>query len=312
MHSRRRIGSLHVSPLSLGGNVFGWTADEASSFAVLDAYVDAGGNFIDTADVYSVWVEGHTGGESESIIGKWVAARKNRSEIVIASKVGAHPQFEGLSAATIKGAIEASLKRLRTDYLDLYYTHVDDESVRVDEFLTALDELVVAGKVRMLGASNISPSRLEETLAFCAREGLARYAVVQPHYNLVVRDPYESELAHVVARNGLAAVPYFALAKGFLTGKYQHGAHVESARSRQATRYLDTPKGQRVLTALNGIASAHRVEQAAVALAWLAAQPTIVAPLASARTVEQLQALLAFGELTLSETELDALTAASE
>jgi aryl-alcohol dehydrogenase-like predicted oxidoreductase len=296
----------------LGGNVFGWTADEASSFAVLDAYVDAGGNFIDTADVYSVWVEGHTGGESESIIGKWVAARKNRSEVVIASKVGAHPQFEGLSAATIKGAIEASLKRLRTDYLDLYYTHVDDESVRVDEFLTALDELVVAGKVRMLGASNISASRLEETLAFCAREGLARYAVVQPHYNLVVRDPYESELAHVVARNGLSAVPYFALAKGFLTGKYQHGAHVESARSRQATRYLDTPKGQRVLTTLNGIASAHRVEQAAVALAWLAAQPTIAAPLASARTVEQLQALLAFGELTLSETELDALTAASE
>ncbi|MEV8311854.1 aldo/keto reductase [Streptomyces flavidovirens] len=311
LHTTKSIGALRVSPLALGGNVFGWTADEAQSFAVLDAYVEAGGNFIDTADVYSVWVEGHVGGESESIIGRWMTVRKNRSQIVVASKVGAHPQLKGLSAATISKAVDASLKRLRTDYLDLYYTHVDDETVDVSEFLTALHSLVAAGKVRELGTSNISPSRLEEALAFCEHESMTRYSVIQPHYNLMARDLYEGRLADVVSQHGLVAVPYFALAKGFLTGKYRRGEHVESARSRQAARYLDTPRGQRVLTALDDIAAAHCVDQAAVALAWLAAQPTVVAPLASARTVEQLQAQLHFRELTLSEDELDALTAAS-
>lgn len=312
LSTRKRIGELRVSPLALGGNVFGWTADEASSFAVLDAYVEAGGNFIDTADVYSAWVEGHVGGESEAVIGRWMASRGNRSQVVVASKVGAHPQFKGLSAATVTRAVEASLKRLRTDYLDLYYTHIDDETVGVGEFLTALDGLVAAGKVRALGASNISPSRLEEALAFSAREGLTRYSVVQPHYNLVVRDLYEGRLADVVSRYGLVAVPYFALAKGFLTGKYRPGEHVESVRSRQAARYLDTSGGRRVLTALDDIAAARQVGQAAVALAWLATQPTVVAPLASARTVEQLQALLPFGGLRLSKAELDVLTVASD
>ncbi|MEU2436730.1 aldo/keto reductase [Streptomyces rubradiris] len=312
LDTRKTIGSLHVSPLALGGNVFGWTADETSSFAVLDAYVEAGGNFIDTADAYSVWVEGHTGGESESIIGRWIAARGNRSDLVIATKVGAHPRLKGLSAATITKAVEASLTRLRTDYVDLYYTHVDDESVPVPEFLTALDSLVTAGKVREIGASNIAPSRLHEALAFSEKEKISRYAAVQPHYNLIVRDLYEGGLARVTARHGLAVVPYFALAKGFLTGKYLPGRQTDSARGGQAARYLETPRGRRVLATLHAVAAAHHVQPAAVALAWLAAQPTVTAPLASARTPQQLEQLLAFSDITLSQGELDALTAASD
>ncbi|MGW0536870.1 aldo/keto reductase [Streptomyces sp. NPDC003032] len=311
LHTTKNVGALRVSSLALGGNVFGWTADEAQSFEVLDAYVAAGGNFIDTADVYSAWAKGHVGGESESIIGRWMTVRRNRSQIVVASKVGAHPRLEGLSAATISKAVEASLKRLRTDYLDLYYTHVDDETVDVSEFMTALHSLVKAGKVRELGASNMSPSRLKEALAFCAHGDIAGFSVIQPHYNLMVREHYEGRLADVVSQHGLVVVPYFALAKGFLTGKYRRGERVESIRSRQAARYLDTSRGQRVLAALDDIAAAHHVGQAAVALAWLAAQPTVVAPLASARTVEQLQAQLRFAQLALTRGELDALTAAS-
>ncbi|CAL9325625.1 aldo/keto reductase [Streptomyces sp. SudanB182_2057] len=312
LRTRKTIGSLRVSPLALGGNVFGWTADETSSFAVLDAYAEAGGNFIDTADAYSVWVEGHAGGESESIIGTWMAARGNRSDMVIATKVGAHPRLKGLTAATITEAVEASLARLRTDYVDLYYTHVDDESVPVAEFLTALDGLVTSGKVREIGASNISPSRLREALAFSETERISRYAAVQPHYNLVVRDLYEGGLDGIAARHGLAVIPYFALAKGFLTGKYLPGEQVDSARGGHAARYLGTPRGRRVLETLHAVAAAHHVQPAAVALAWLAAQPTVTAPLASARTPEQLGQFLDFGDITLSQEELDALTAASD
>ncbi|MGW7574224.1 aldo/keto reductase [Streptomyces sp. NPDC054765] len=307
----RSLGSLSVSPLSLGGNVFGWTADEAQSFAVLDAYVAGGGNFIDTADAYSAWVPGNKGGESETVLGNWLSSRGNRSDVVIATKVGSHPNYKGLSAATIKSAVDASLTRLRTDYIDLYYTHYDDESVEVGEFLTALDDLVRAGKVREIAASNISAERLEESLAFSAREGLARYVALQPHYNLVSRDTYEGELADVAARHGLAAVPYFALAAGFLTGKYRPGATVDSARSGRALKYVDTDRGQRVLRALDTVAAAHGAEMATVALAWLAARPTVAAPIASARTVSQLPALLAVADLTLSDAELTLLTEAS-
>ncbi|MFF4280341.1 aldo/keto reductase [Streptomyces kronopolitis] len=310
-HSPKSLGSLSVSPLSLGGNVFGWTADEAESFAVLDAYVAGGGNFIDTADVYSAWVPGNKGGESETVIGNWLASRGNRSDVVIATKVGAHPDLKGLSAATIKTAVDESLTRLRTDYIDLYYTHYDDESVEVGEFLTALDDLVRAGKVREIAASNISAQRLTESLAFSDREGLARYVALQPHYNLVSRDTYEGELADVAARNNVAAVPYYALASGFLTGKYRPGTLTDSARSGAAAKHLDTDRGLRVLQALDTVAAAHEAEVATVALAWLAARPTVAAPIASARTVEQLPALLAVGDLTLTEAELTLLNEAS-
>ncbi|MFD6997744.1 aldo/keto reductase [Streptomyces mirabilis] len=313
MTSLRKLGSsdLEVFPLSLGGNVFGWTADEAQSFAVLDAYTAGGGNFVDTADGYSAWIPGHTGGESETIIGKWFAARGNRSDVVLATKVSTHPEYKGLSPANIKAAADASLRRLGTDYIDLYYTHFDDTSVPVEEIIGALDELVRAGKVREIAASNISAERLAESVEFSDREGLARYVALQPHYNLVSRDTYEGPLQEVASRTGLAAVPYFALASGFLTGKYRPGTTVDSARAEGAGKHLGTERGIRVLAALDEVAGAHDAEVATVALAWLAARPTVAAPIASARTVEQLPALLAVADLTLTEAEVARLTEAS-
>ncbi|MEU1005693.1 aldo/keto reductase [Streptomyces tibetensis] len=313
MTSLRKLGSsdLEVFPLALGGNVFGWTADEDRSFAVLDAYTAVGGNFVDTADVYSAWVDGNRGGESETILGTWLEARGNRSDVVVATKVSQHPDFQGLSAANITAAADASLRRLRTDYIDLYYTHFDQPDVPVEEIIGALDSLVKAGKVRHIAASNISAERLRESLEFSDREGLARYVALQPHYNLVSRDTYEGELQDLAERAGLAAVPYYALASGFLTGKYRPGTTVESARAGGAAKHLETERGQRVLAALDEIAGAHDAPVATVALAWLAAQPTVAAPIASARTVEQLPALVGVGELTLSEAEVEQLTRAS-
>ncbi|MEV5288942.1 aldo/keto reductase [Streptomyces albidoflavus] len=313
MTSLRPLGNsdLDVFPLALGGNVFGWTADEAQSFAVLDAYAAAGGNFIDSADTYSSWVPGNEGGESETVIGKWLASRGNRDEIVVATKVGSHPQFKGLSASNVKAAAEESLRRLGTDRIDLYYTHFDDPSVPVEEIVTALDDLVKEGKVRAVAASNISPERLQESLDFADREGLARYVALQPHYNLVSRDTYEGPLQQVASRAGLAAVPYYALAAGFLTGKYRPGTTVDSPRAAGAGQHLATERGQKVLAALDTVAEAHGAEVASVALAWLAARPTVAAPIASARTVEQLPALLAVADLTLTDEELSLLTVAS-
>ncbi|WBO65348.1 aldo/keto reductase [Streptomyces camelliae] len=313
MTSLRTLGSsdLQVFPLSLGGNVFGWTADEETSFAVLDAYAAAGGNFIDTADSYSAWVEGNQGGESETIIGKWVKARGNRSDVVIATKVSQHPQFQGLSAANIKAAADASLSRLGTDYIDLYYTHFDKPEVPVEEIIGALDELVKAGKVRHIAASNISAERLQASLDFSDREGLARYVALQPHYNLVSRDTYEGELQDLAAKENLSAVPYFSLASGFLTGKYRPGTKVDSARAEGAQKHAESERGQKVLAALDEIAAAHEAPVATVALAWLAAQPTVTAPIASARTVDQLPALLGVADLRLTEEEVAQLTAAS-
>ncbi|MFF4228600.1 aldo/keto reductase [Streptomyces sp. NPDC001820] len=314
MTSLRTLGpsDIAVSPLALGGNVFGWTADQAQSFAVLDAYTAAGGNFVDTADAYSSWVPGNEGGESETVIGHWLAARGNRSDIVVATKAGAHPQFKGLSGTTVKAAAEASLKRLGTDYIDLYYTHFDDPSVPVEEIITALDQLVKAGKVRAIAASNLSAERLQASLDFSEREGLARYVALQPRYNLVSRETYEGELRDTAARAGLAAVPYSALASGFLSGKYRPGVTVDSARAAGAGKYLESRRGLSVLAALDKVAQARGAEVATVALAWLAAQPTVVAPIASARTVEQLPALTAVAELELTAEELDELTAASD
>ncbi|CAL9274836.1 Aldo/keto reductase (Fragment) OS=Streptomyces rochei OX=1928 GN=G3I25_33025 PE=4 SV=1 [Streptomyces rochei] len=313
MTSLRKLGSsdLEVFPLALGGNVFGWTADQDTSFAVLDAYTAAGGNFIDTADSYSAWVDGNSGGESETVLGKWLAARGNRDDVVLATKVSQHPEYPGLSAANIKAAADASLRRLGTDHIDLYYTHFDKPEVPVEEIVGALDELVRAGKVRHIAASNISAERLAASLDFSDREGLARYVAIQPHYNLVSRDTYEGGLRDLAERAGLAAVPYYALAAGFLTGKYRPGATVDSPRAGGAARHLETERGRRVLAALDEIAGAHDAPVATVALAWLAAQPTVAAPIASARTVEQLPALLGVAELTLSEDEVRRLTQAS-
>ncbi|MEK9524661.1 aldo/keto reductase [Streptomyces sp. NPDC087908] len=313
MTTLRPLGSsdLHVFPLALGGNVFGWTADEEQSFAVLDAYTAAGGNFVDSADVYSAWAEGNRGGESETVIGRWLAARGNRADVVVATKAGAHPDFKGLSAPTLKAAAEASLRRLGTDYIDLYYTHFDDESVPVEEIVTALDQLVKAGTVRAVAASNISPERLRASLDFAEAEGLTRYVALQPHYNLVSRDTYEGPLLETVERAGLSAVPYYGLAAGFLTGKYRPGTTVDSARAAGAGGHLDTERGRAVLSALDTVAEAHGAELATVALAWLASRPTVASPIASARTVEQVPALVAAADLTLTPGELTLLTEAS-
>jgi aryl-alcohol dehydrogenase (NADP+) len=300
---------LDVYPLCLGGNVFGWTADETQSFAVLDAYAAAGGNFIDTADSYSAFHPGNSGGESETIIGKWLAARGNRDQMVIATKVGSWQQQPGLSAANIRTAAEGSLARLGTDYIDLYYAHRDDENTPLEETLGAFDELVREGKVRHIAASNYTAERLAQALSVSDRAGLARYVALQQHYNLVERE-YEGELGALVARERLSSVPYFALAKGFLTGKYRPGgADVDSPRAAGAMAYLDD-RGLAVLSALDDIAAAHGTTLAAVALAWLVAQPTVVAPIASARTTEQLAALLPMADLKLTSEELDRLSAA--
>ncbi|MFE4574413.1 aldo/keto reductase [Streptomyces chartreusis] len=318
MTELRTLGSsdLLVSPLCLGGNVFGWTAEKTQSFAVLDAYLAAGGNFIDTADSYMHYFseQGNEPGQSESIIGDWLATRRNRDDVVIATKVGDHPKYMGLAPANIKAAAEESLRRLRTDHIDLYYTHFDrDESIPVDEIITALDDLVKAGKVRAIAASNISPERLSASLAFSDREGLARYVALQPQYNLVSRDTYEGARREVVQREGLACVPYFALASGFLTGKYRPGQSIDNVRNLPglAGGYADTERGVKVLDALEQIATSRGVEMATAALAWLAQQPTVTALIASARTVEQLPALFAAQDLHLSDTELQILTTAS-
>jgi aryl-alcohol dehydrogenase-like predicted oxidoreductase len=304
---------LEVFPLALGGNVFGWTADETESFAVLDAFAAGGGNFIDTADGYSAWVPGNGGGESETIIGRWVAARGNRDDVVIATKVSTHPHFSGLSAANIAAAADASLTRLGTDRIDLYYAHFDDESVPLEETVGALSALVDSGKVRAIAISNYTPERIDEWFAVTAANGFHRPVALQPHYNLVERE-FEHGLRQRAEREGLAVFPYFSLAKGFLAGKYRGeadvSAHGASPRAGAAAAYLDE-RGHRVLAALDAIAAAHGVDVASVSLAWLRQQPTVVAPIASARTVSQLPALLASASLELTAEELAALDTAS-
>jgi aryl-alcohol dehydrogenase-like predicted oxidoreductase len=301
---------LDVYPLALGGNVFGWTANEEESFAVLDGYAAAGGNFIDTADGYSAWAPGNSGGESETILGRWIASRATRDRTIIATKVGKHPQFPGLSAKNIRAAAENSLKRLETEYIDLYYAHADDEQTPLEETLGAFDALIREGKVRYIAASNYTAPRLSKALEVSDREGFARYVALQQHYNLMERRQYEGELAGLVAREGLSSVPYFALASGFLTGKYRPGAKIQSQRAQSAGSYLND-KGMKVLTALDEVAAAHNVAVATVALAWLSAQPTVVAPIASARTTEQLPDLLRVRDVQLSDVELRKLNEAS-
>ncbi len=303
---------LDVFPLNLGGNVFGWTADREVSFAVLDAYAAAGGNFVDTADTYSSWVPGNSGGESESILGEWFASRGNRDQIVVATKVAKLPDLRGLSAPTIAKAAEASLQRLGTDHIDLYYAHQDDPSVPLEETLGAFDALVKAGKVRWIAASNFTGARLQESLDVSRREGFAPYVAAQNHYNLVERAEHERDLTPVLIENGLSALPYYGLARGFLTGKYRPGSDaVDSPRAGPAARHLATPRGLAVLAALDEVAESSATTLAAVALAWLAAQPTVIAPVASARTPEQLADLLPVAELQLTAEQLQRLTDAS-
>ena len=302
---------LDVARLCLGTNVFGWTADEAASHAVLDAYVAGGGNFIDTADAYSAWVPGNSGGDSEVIIGSWLARNAaRRDDVIVATKVSRLAPNTGLGRDAILGAADASLQRLQTDRIDLYWAHYDDPDTPLEETLAAFGELIDAGKVRAIGASNYTAPRLAEALAVADREGLPRYVALQPHYNLVDREDYENGLAAVVAEHGLATIPYYGLASGFLTGKYRPGGpEVGSPRAAGAAKYLNNG-GAAKLEALDAIAAEHETTVAAVALAWLAAQPHVAAPIASARTVRQLDDLLPALSLQLGEDELAELSVA--
>jgi aryl-alcohol dehydrogenase (NADP+) len=295
-------------PLCFGGNIFGWTIDREDSFTVLDAYADAGGNFIDTADVYAAWVEGNIGGESETIIGEWMTKRGNRDRMVIATKVG---QVAGVGADAVRTAAEQSLARLRTDHIDLYYTHIDDPSTPLEETLGALNELVQSGKVLELGASGYTADRLAQALSTSEREGFARYRALQPHYNLLERSDYEGALQDLCAREEIACIPFFGLARGFLTGKYRPGQEVETERGDFAWNGEWDDRAHAVLAALDEIASRQATTAAAVALAWLRDQPTVHTPIASARTVEQLRELLPMAELTLDAAEIARLADAA-
>ncbi|GAA1627108.1 aldo/keto reductase [Leucobacter chromiireducens] len=312
----RRIGqsALEVAPLALGGNVFGWTADRAESFAVLDAFTAGGGNFVDSADGYSHWVPGHTGGESESIIGEWLTVRGARDRVVIATKVSTHPDFLGLAAANVRAAADASLARLGSDHIDLYYAHYDDPETPLEETVAAFSALVDAGKIRAIGVSNYSAERVAEWVRIARSGGFHLPVALQPHYNLVEREFETNGLRAVAETEELAVFPYFSLAKGFLTGKYRSGADATiagaSARAEGAIAYLHE-RGRAVLTVLDEIAQDRGLDVATVALAWLQGQPTVTAPLASARTVEQLDALLATLTVALSADELARLSAAS-
>lgn len=308
---KRPLGrsGLSVAPLAFGGNVFGWTADEAMSFRLLDAFVDEGLDLIDTADVYSFWVPGNKGGESEEIIGRWLARTGKRDRVVLATKIGMDlgDGRKGLSKGRIAEAVEGSLRRLRTDRIDLYQSHVDDASVPHEETLEAYAALIKAGKVRAVGASNYTAARLREALDLAERRGLPRYESLQPWYNLHDRAEFEAELGPLCRERGLGVIPYFSLASGFLTGKYRSAKDVEGRpRAERLARYL-TERGWRVLAALDEAAAEARATPAQAALAWLMSRPGVTAPIASATTVEQLREIAAAARLTLSPAALERL-----
>jgi aryl-alcohol dehydrogenase-like predicted oxidoreductase len=305
---------IEVGPLALGGNVFGWTIDEAASFRVLDAFVASGLTLIDTADVYSVWAPGNTGGESEAVIGNWLRRSGARGRVVVATKVGMEvaPGETGLSRAHILKSAERSLNRLGVDAIDLYQAHKDDPATPLEETLGAFGELVTAGKVRAVGASNYSAARLAEALAVSRRLGLPRYESLQPDYNLVDRAGYEAELEPLCAREGLGVIPYYSLAAGFLTGKYRTAADLaKSARGAKVGKSYLNERGLRVLAAVDAVAADLKVSQAQVALAWLMARPGVTAPIASATTPAQLDELVAATRLTLGADAVAKLDAAS-
>jgi aryl-alcohol dehydrogenase-like predicted oxidoreductase len=311
----RKLGrsGLAVSQLCFGGNVFGWTADEATSFALLDAFVAAGGTFIDTADVYSRWAPGHEGGESETIIGKWMKARGNRSQVVIATKVGSDmgPAGKGLSRRHIMEAVEASLRRLQTDYIDLYQSHVDDQETPLAETLETYQELIRQGKVRAIGASNYTASRLAEALQISREHGWARYESLQPLYNLYDREGVEKELEALCLTEEVGIINYYSLAAGFLTGKYRTEADLAGrARSGSAKRYLNE-RGLRILGAMDQVAASSGATHAQIALAWLLTRPAVTSPIVSATSVEQLQQIVTAPAVKLAKDELSLLDQAS-
>ncbi|HEY4009053.1 MAG TPA: aldo/keto reductase [Acidobacteriaceae bacterium] len=314
MHTRA-LGSsgLKIVPLVLGGNVFGWTIDEAQSFKVLDAFVERGFNCIDTADVYSAWMPGHSGGESETILGKWFARSGKRDKVILATKVGMEmPNTgKGLKKDYILREAEQSLTRLQTDVIDLYQSHKDDESTPIEETLEAYARLLKDGKVRAIGASNYKGARLTQAMEIAKRNNLPAYTTLQPDYNLYDRQDYETDLAPVAAKYGLGVIPYFSLASGFLTGKYQSLEDTKGKkRGSRVEKYFDQ-RGMRILKALNEVSGEVNARQATVALAWLLAQPTITAPIASATSTEQLEDLFAAVDLKLSDEQLRKLNDAS-
>ena len=296
---------LTVYPLCLGGNVFGYSADKQNSEAVLSFYADNGGNFIDTADMYSQWAPGHIGGESETIIGDWMAKRGNRQKMIIATKVSKLDTRPGLKAANIKAACDESLKRLKSDYIDLYYAHQDDLDTPIEESLGAFDELIKAGKVRYIAASNFTPVRLQESLNISKANGLSSYIASQDQYNLLDRE-YEKGLMPTIEKNGLSQIPFYGLARGFLTGKYRPGVSVESVRASGVASNYANERGWNLLSKLDQIAKEKKTTVAAISLAWLRAQPTVATPIASATKLEQIKEIMPIVEL--SSQELQALT----
>lgn len=310
-----KIGNtdLEVAPINFGGNVFGWTLDEKQSFEILDAFVDGGFNFIDTANTYSWWVNG-IGGQSETIIGNWIKSRGNRNNLVIATKVGSQTKEHpiDISKKHILKSVDESLQRLQVEHIDLYYTHFDDEKTPVEETLSAYDEIIKAGKVRYIGASNIPPKRLIESFEVAEKNKLPKYRALQPHYNLVERTKYETEYAPIARQYGLTVFPYWSLAAGFLAGKYRSEADLgKSVRGEGIKKYLDE-KGLSVLSALDKVAAKHSTKQATVALAWLLAQPMIGAPIVSATGKSQLETLFAAPSLKLDTEDLQLLNEASK
>ena len=296
---------LTVYPLCLGGNVFGYSADKQNSEAVLSFYADNGGNFIDTADMYSQWAPGHIGGESETIIGDWMAKRGNRQKMIIATKVSKLDTRPGLKAANIKAACDESLKRLKSDYIDLYYAHQDDLDTPIEESLGAFDELIKAGKVRYIAASNFTPERLQESLNISKANGLSSYIASQDQYNLLDRE-YEKGLMPTIEKNNLSQIPFYGLARGFLTGKYRPGVSVESVRASGVASNYANERGWNLLSKLDQIAKDKKTTVAAISLAWLRAQPTVATPIASATKLEQIKEIMPIVEL--SNQELQTLT----
>jgi aryl-alcohol dehydrogenase-like predicted oxidoreductase len=312
---KRRLGNsgLEIAPLMFGGNVLGWTADEATSFKLLDAFVGAGFDAIDTADVYSRWAPGNKGGESETVLGKWVKSRGNRSKVVIATKAGNEmaPDKKGLSKAYILRAVEGSLRRLQTDYIDLYQSHIDDAATPLEETLSAYRQLIEQGKVRAIGCSNYMAPRLAEALKTSAAKKLPRYESLQPHYNLYERAQFEAELEPLCLKEKVGVIPYYSLASGFLTGKYRSEADFgKSPRGARMNGYLND-RGRRILKALDAVAQRTRSTPGQVALAWLMARPSITAPIASATSLAQLEDLIAAPRLKLDKEAIGELNAAS-
>lgn len=304
---------LKTLPLALGGNVFGWTADEQTSFAILDRFVDAGFSLIDTADVYSKWVAGHVGGESETILGRWMKSRGNRARVLLATKVGGEilPGRKGLSAAHIKWAVEESLRRLQTDRIDLYQAHYDDPTVSFEETLRAFGDLIAAGKVRAIGVSNHDAQRLQAALDAAKAHGLPRYETLQPLYNLYDRQDFEQKLAPICRAEGIGVINYYSLASGFLTGKYRSEQDVStSARQRSNRKYM-TQRGFRILKALDAVAARTGAKQAQIAIAWLVSRPEVTAPIVSATSVAQMEEIIAAARLTLDQDALERLNTAS-